>query len=309
MTDTILKALATITDIGEAESDSPTGGFTAVLSTPGLDRDGDQLLQKEWVLPLPDHITLDVDHEMSVRGTIGSAKPYFDDGGRLMIDATFASTVTAQETRSLVREGHIRTVSVAFMTDKSKKDGTPRRELLNAGLVAIPSNREAVILSSKAIGAISAYRKAASAPGQAELLQAIHDAAAILGAACVGVDTAETDTDSGEDDGANKSLDPAANVAAGIAHITDKMSAFEAALDAVLTKTSSDPAGAPQGDSSPAEPPAEAASKAAPTGPADEPAEAAGKAADVSDEDVATKARLMQAGLFMSETALAALDS
>ena len=37
------------------------------------------------------------------------------------------------------------------MTDKTKKSGEPRRELLNLGIVAVPSNREAIILDSKAL--------------------------------------------------------------------------------------------------------------------------------------------------------------
>lgn len=131
-------------------SDKPHGGFTAVLSTPSLDRDGDVLGRDEWIEPLPERLPLDIDHNMTVEGTIGSFRPYFDDEGRLMMDATFASTPKAQEVRTLIKEGHIRSVSVAFMTDRSKKDGTPRRELLNAGVVAIPSNRDAVILNSKA---------------------------------------------------------------------------------------------------------------------------------------------------------------
>jgi hypothetical protein len=223
MSESITKALATITD--PSADDSPYGGFTAVLSTASLDRDGDELARSEWIEPLPDQITLDIDHQMSVAGTIGSATPYFDDDGRLMMDARFASTPLAQEARSLVTEGHVRSVSVAFLSDKSQKDAAPRRELLNAGLVSVPSNRDAIILSSKAFEAIAEYRKAAkddpaeddknvgapvtvkaasdeaSAP---KMVQAIHDASNILGAACV--TEAEPDADDGAADGANKSV-------------------------------------------------------------------------------------------------------
>lgn len=145
--DFISKAVA---DIQEADAESPHGGFTAVLSTPSLDRDGDRLHRQEWVEPLPERLPLDVDHGMSVADTIGSFRPYFD-GDRLMMQATFASTPRAQEVRTLIKEGHINTVSVAFLTDKNQKDGSPRREILNAGVVACPSNRDAVILDSKAL--------------------------------------------------------------------------------------------------------------------------------------------------------------
>jgi hypothetical protein len=100
-----------------------------------------------------------------------------------MIEAKFASTPQAQETRTLIREGHIRTVSVAFLTDKSKKSGEPRRELLNVGIVAIPSNRDAVIVGSKDASQLRQMVKAAG--GDMALIQAIHDAACHLGADCV----------------------------------------------------------------------------------------------------------------------------
>lgn len=150
----IQKALATIEDSDLNSEEYPHGGFTAVLSTPNMDRDGDELLREEWQ-DLPDRIPIDVDHGMSVASTVGSGHPYWDtESGRMMIDVAFSSIPRAQETRSLVKEGHISGISVAFMTDKTKKDGVPKRELLNAGIVAIPANRDAVILSAKEFAAL-----------------------------------------------------------------------------------------------------------------------------------------------------------
>ena len=146
------KAVASIESTDD-DKFGPNGGFTAILSTPSLDRDGDRLHRDEWIEPLQDRYPLDIDHGMSVADTIGSFHPYFD-GEKMMMDATFASTPKAQEVRALIQEGHISSVSVAFMTDRSKKDSEPRRELLNAGIVAIPSNRDAVILASKAAHAL-----------------------------------------------------------------------------------------------------------------------------------------------------------
>lgn len=142
------KAFASIESVEEKDY-GPNGGFTAILSTPSQDRDGDKLMREEWKEFTSERYPLDMDHGMSVAETVGSFTPYFD-GEKMMMDAYFSSIARAQEVRTLVDEGHIRTVSVAFMTDKSKKDGTPKRELLNAGIVAIPSNRDAVILASKA---------------------------------------------------------------------------------------------------------------------------------------------------------------
>lgn len=228
------KALAQIADADSQPDDGP-GGFTAILSTPSLDRDGDRLGRSEWIEPLPDRITLDVDHGMTVTDTIGSARPYFDNSGNLMIDATFASTPKAQEVRTLIKEGHINTVSVAFMNDKTKKDGAPNRELLNAGVVAIPSNRDAVILASKRASVTDIVNAGVMTPDEVKkslgiaesganallesfttkaaggagndgaLVQAVHDASVHLGAQCAQPEVIEEDP-SGDASGANKGI-------------------------------------------------------------------------------------------------------
>lgn len=202
MPELIQKALATIDSSNDSE-DLPHGGFTAVLSTPSRDRDGDELMQDGWITPLPDRIPIDIDHQMSVAGTIGSARPFFDPEGRMCIDATFASTPQAQEVRSLIREGHVTAVSVAFMTDRSKKDG-PNRELLNAGVVAVPSNRDAMILSSKAFQAMAEQTEskagARNSASDSQMITAIHDAAVVLGAECA------PDMADGSAEGANKTV-------------------------------------------------------------------------------------------------------
>ena len=108
------------------------------------------MLPDEWITPLPDRLPLDIDHGMSAADTIGCFRPYFD-GDKLMMDATFASTSRAQEVRTLVAEGHVSAVSVAFMNDRAAKElGQPFRELLNAGVVGIGSNRDAKIVAAKA---------------------------------------------------------------------------------------------------------------------------------------------------------------
>jgi hypothetical protein len=257
---------------GHSLDDAPNGGFIAVLSTPALDRDGDRLATNEWKTPLPDHITVDIDHEMSVRGTVGSARPFIDDEGRMCIEARFASTATAQEVRTLINEGHIKTVSVAFMNDKAAaKDGKPSRELLNAGIVAIPSNREALILDSKA--------GARNSAGDRGLIQSIHDASGQLGAACTDAD------DTGATDGANMRGVTEAETKTGTAEAVLDMPEFLKRLGELIAEAqkpaSPEGAGTPQDSrdesaATPADPPADAA----PQGPAD----AAGDAADAADE-------------------------
>ncbi|MGZ4530737.1 MAG: hypothetical protein ACXVXP_00125 [Mycobacteriaceae bacterium] len=156
------------------------GTFEVILSAPTKDRDGDTLLPDEWKQPLPDHITFDSDHGMSVATTVGSGVPRIDEAtGNLVVSGTYSSLPRAQEVRTLVNEGHIRTTSVAFMSEKSQKDGktVAERELLNGAFVAIPSNREALVLASKGIKA-----GARNSKSDAEHIQAIHDHALALGA-------------------------------------------------------------------------------------------------------------------------------
>lgn len=171
----VIRKDATITNTDE---EFP-GSFEVVLSAPTKDRDGETLLPDEWKQPLPDHITFDVDHGMSVATTVGSGVPTLNDAGELVVAGTYSSLARAQEVRTLVNEGHVKTTSVAFMTEKTQKDGktVSQRELLNGAFVAIPSNREALVMSSKGVKA--GARNSATDTAH---IQAIYDAAVALGA-------------------------------------------------------------------------------------------------------------------------------
>ncbi|MFM9261865.1 hypothetical protein ACKAMS_24830 [Rhodococcus sp. 5A-K4] len=199
MPDIIRKALAEVSPVADTD-DEPNGSFDVILSAQTLDRDGDTLTTDGWQLPLPDHITFDSDHGMSVETTVGSGKPFINDDGDLQVRGTYASTPHAQNVRTLVKEGHIRTTSVAFMpAPNTEKDASPKRELLNGAFVAIPSNRDAVVLSSKAFGAqgfhIDQKLGARTNEDDASMIQAIHDAAHHLGASCAGAAPAEAAAD------------------------------------------------------------------------------------------------------------------
>jgi len=203
------KLLATI------KSTSPTkdgpGSFEAVLSMPTIDRDN-EVIDARAFEPLPDHITIDIDHAMTVEKTVGSGRPYYD-GDTLKFEGTYASTPLAQMVRTLVDEGHIRTMSVAFMPggiwqvdDADGKNHLRKGELLNAGIVGIPSNRDALITASKSLvtEVIDATMGADTKSGarnsthDLSLLQAAHDALTALGAACeakaASTDAEPTDT-------------------------------------------------------------------------------------------------------------------
>lgn len=173
----------------ENTDDEFPGSFRVILSAPTEDRDGETLAAEDWKLPLPDHITFDTDHGMSVSTTVGSGKPFLNDAGQvpdapagaLIVDGTYSSLDRAQEARTLVKEGHIKTTSVAYMTVPSKTKGALRtvRELLNGAFVAVPSNREAVVLESKSLERKAGARNAAA---DLEKIQQIHDLTLELGA-------------------------------------------------------------------------------------------------------------------------------
>ena len=84
---------------GEATDAYPHGAFEVVLSAPTLDRDG-EVIDSRAFDPLPAHIPFDVDHSMTVTGTVGSGVPYYDESGNLRVKGTFASTPLGQEVRT-----------------------------------------------------------------------------------------------------------------------------------------------------------------------------------------------------------------
>lgn len=182
MNETKMFALGEVKAIEDAEGD-PNGEFDVILSAPTLDRDGEVIDAKVFD-PLPDHITFDIDHGMSTATTVGSGVPEYLPDGRLRVKGTYSSIPRAQEVRTLVREGHIRTTSVAFMgAVREEKDGVPhvvKAELLNGAFVPIPSNRESVVLSAK-----SFTDRVDEKATKADRLQSIHDLAVQNGAACV----------------------------------------------------------------------------------------------------------------------------
>jgi hypothetical protein len=191
----ILKDAVADIEPGEDDEASPHGSFDVILSAPVKDRDGETLKPDEWE-KLPEHITFDIDHGMSVASTVGSGKPTIDEKGNLRVAGTYASTDLGQMTRRLVNEKHIRTTSVAFLRKsvpaKGKAKPKVSRELLNGAFVAVPANPAALVLDSKS------FRDAVLAGGakegrrnnktDAQAIQSIHDHATTLGASCSGRD-------------------------------------------------------------------------------------------------------------------------
>ena len=189
----VTKAVALVDTV---ETEDPNGAFEVVLSAATLDRDG-EVIDSRAFEPLPDHIPFDIDHGMTVATTVGSGSPYYAEDGTLRVKGTFASTPLAQEVRTLVAEGHVRTTSVTFMAadrqaDEKGVQHITTAELLNGTFTPVPSNRESVVLSAKGLAAaIDEKVGARNSSSDAELIQSMHDTSVGLGAACEGMKAAE----------------------------------------------------------------------------------------------------------------------
>lgn len=135
--------------------------FLAVISTEDLDRDGEVVVAGAFE-PLPERIVVEIDHasftgdRSAIRSVVGSGRPFYV-GRELMIRGTYASTEIAQEVRTLVQEGHVGRMSIAFSRiDVRPVDGVPhvfKGELLNVSFVTVPANDRSRVLASKSADA------------------------------------------------------------------------------------------------------------------------------------------------------------
>ena len=196
-----------------APGDDP-GEFDMILSNGTRDRDGESIPTNSWAQPLPETIPINANHSSDVSDIVGSGVPWIDDQGGLRVRGTFATTPLGQHVRTLVNEGHLRSVSVEFLRRKDG-NGRPVNELVGGAFVNIPANPEARVLASKGRLSFAEFRaflageadpiglvtKAADESADSSaMIAAIHDASVHLGAQCAAPD----DVDDGADDGANK---------------------------------------------------------------------------------------------------------
>ncbi|ORV94755.1 hypothetical protein AWC11_03360 [Mycobacterium interjectum] len=175
-----------------------SGEFDMILSNGALDRDGERLLPEKWKQPLPERISINVNHSKDVSDIVGSGEPFIDDEGNLRVRGTFASTPAAQHIRQLVAEGHLSHVSVEFLRHRGGEN-----ELVAGAFVNVPSNPTARVLTAKAAKAAFEEQLDGILLADDTLVQAIHDACCHLGAQCV---IPAVDPDPGDDDGANKAM-------------------------------------------------------------------------------------------------------
>jgi phage head maturation protease len=190
-----------------AVTPSDNGEFDMILSNGTRDRDGETIAPGSWAQPLPEVIPINTNHSTDVAAIVGSGRPWLDSEGNLRVQGTFASTPAGQHIRSLVNEGHLRSVSVEFLR---RKDGNATvNELVGGAFVNVPANPEARVLASK--GAPQWFSdlvsKAVAGEDTSAMVRAIHDASVHLGAQCAPAapdDDASEDGTDGADDGVNK---------------------------------------------------------------------------------------------------------
>jgi len=102
-------------------------------------------------------ITLTKGHDMSSEGVIGSLSYAEDQPYGLRIRAKYASTPSAQEQRTLAKEGHVRGLSIfgpIFQQADTVRSGKAIRVLKEVGLLAIaltpyPANTMALLSAAK----------------------------------------------------------------------------------------------------------------------------------------------------------------
>jgi len=172
--------METVTFELKSTGDSGPGTFEGIMSSPILDRDG-EIIDSLAFAPLPKHITIDIDHGLTVEKTVGSGEPYYDQDGILKVKGTFASTPLGQVTRTLVKEGHIRHMSVAFrdalreLDEESGVTHIRKGELINCTITGIPANTATAVVAK--VGARNSAK-------DAERIQSTHDHMVDLGATC-----------------------------------------------------------------------------------------------------------------------------
>ena len=198
MSDT--KAISVLTADMKATT-GKDGEYDITLSFPDVDRDDEVVDAKALQWRMSSRMPMDVDHGMTVVSTVGSGIPEYEGDELKLRDFRFAKTALAQDVKSLVDDGHISKVSVAFMDaerEKDEKDGKVHvrsAELLNAAIVAIPSLRDADMVRV-AKSALQAKLGARNSRSDLERIQSTHDHMVELGAECA-VKAAPADEEKG----------------------------------------------------------------------------------------------------------------
>jgi HK97 family phage prohead protease len=129
------------------------GRVTIVASDETIDRSGEAIPVSSWDLSnFQKSPRLLIDHDYSVKSIVGLAENVRSENRQLLFEPLFHDiTDAARETKEMVEQGFLDTVSVGFMRNQAQ-DGSMKNELLEISFVAVPCNPNARTLSVKDIG-------------------------------------------------------------------------------------------------------------------------------------------------------------
>lgn len=131
---------------------SEDGRITVIASDETVDRSGEVVPIDAWDLAnFRQSPRLLIDHDYSVKSVVGLAENIRVQGRQLLFDPLFHEiTQAARETKQMVEQGFLDTVSVGFL--RREEGGRILNELLEVSFVAVPCNPNARTLSVKDIG-------------------------------------------------------------------------------------------------------------------------------------------------------------
>jgi hypothetical protein len=131
---------------------SEDGRVTVIASDETVDRSGEVVPIDAWDLSnFRRSPRLLIDHDYSVKSVVGLAENIRVQGRQLLFDPLFHEiTQAAKETKQMVEQGFLDTVSVGFL--RKEEGGCIVNELLEVSFVAVPCNPNARTLSVKDIG-------------------------------------------------------------------------------------------------------------------------------------------------------------
>lgn len=136
------------------------GSFTAVASTPKVDRHGESVDVKGWDLKnFKKNPVLLWAHDHSIPA-IGVAKRVWISDGKLMFKGVWQEvTDMGKAAKQLVEDGIINSFSVGFLPAEMEGNTYTKQELLEISLVNVPANPDAMMLAYKSLKASGVKEK------------------------------------------------------------------------------------------------------------------------------------------------------
>lgn len=128
------------------------GSFTAVASSPRVDRHGESVDQKGWDLKnFKKNPVLLWAHDHTIPA-IGVAKRVWISDGKLMFKGVWQEvTDMGKAAKKLVEDGIINSFSVGFLPSEMDGNTYTKQELLEISLVNVPANPDAMMLAYKSL--------------------------------------------------------------------------------------------------------------------------------------------------------------